>query len=123
MTSFVVEPSQRPLLGHVVVPGDKSVGHRALLFSLLSETPVRVRGLGDGADNGRSARAITALGARIESAGGELVITGTGLRGMRAPASPVALSRVCVTTAASFANPSMCSASRARKDCGMKSGK
>ena len=89
MTSFVVEPSQRPLLGHVVVPGDKSVGHRALLFSLLSETPVRVRGLGDGADNGRSARAITALGARIESAGGELVITGTGLRAMRAPSAPV----------------------------------
>jgi 3-phosphoshikimate 1-carboxyvinyltransferase len=85
VTSFVVEPSSRPLLGHVVVPGDKSVGHRALLFSLLSETPVRVRGLGDGADNGRSARAITALGARIERSGGELIIHGTGLGGMRAP--------------------------------------
>jgi 3-phosphoshikimate 1-carboxyvinyltransferase len=85
VTSFVVEPSTRPLLGHVVVPGDKSVGHRALLFSLLSETPVRVRGLGDGADNGRSAKAITALGARIERQGGELIIHGTGLAGMRAP--------------------------------------
>ena len=93
MTSFVVEPSQRPLLGHIVVPGDKSVGHRALLFSLLSETPVRVRGLGDGADNGRSARAITQLGAKVArvagSTGSELIITGTGLRGMRAPDAAV----------------------------------
>jgi len=48
-----------------------------------------VRGLGDGADNGRSARAIAALGARIERDGDALVIAGTGLRGMRAPAAPV----------------------------------
>jgi 3-phosphoshikimate 1-carboxyvinyltransferase len=86
---FIVSPARRTLSGTVVVPGDKSIGHRALLFSLLSQTPVRVRGLGDGADNGRSARAITALGARIERDGDALVIAGTGLRGMRAPAAPV----------------------------------
>ena len=89
MTSYIIEPQERPLLGHVVVPGDKSIGHRALLFSLLSETPVRVRGLGDGADNGRSARAITALGARVERDGDEIVVTGTGLDGMKAPAAPI----------------------------------
>src|SRR5580698_5673 len=84
-----VEPARGLLAGTVAVPGDKSIGHRALLFSLLSTTPVRVRGLGDGADNGRSARAITALGARIERDGDALVITGTGLRGMRAPAAAI----------------------------------
>jgi 3-phosphoshikimate 1-carboxyvinyltransferase len=86
---LIVSPARRALSGTVVVPGDKSIGHRALLFSLLSQTPVRVRGLGDGADNGRSARAIAALGARIERDGDALVIAGTGLRGMRAPAAPV----------------------------------
>jgi 3-phosphoshikimate 1-carboxyvinyltransferase len=86
---FVVEPSDRPLLGTITVPGDKSIGHRALLFSLLSQTPVRVRGLGDGADNGRSAKAITALGATVARDGDALVITGTGLDGMRAPAAPI----------------------------------
>jgi 3-phosphoshikimate 1-carboxyvinyltransferase len=84
-----VEPAARPLSGEVTVPGDKSIGHRALLFSLLSETPVRVTGLGDGADNGRSAKAIIALGARVARDGAALVITGTGLRGMRAPAQPI----------------------------------
>ncbi len=84
-----VEPAVRPLAGTVSIPGDKSIGHRALLFSLLSATPVRVRGLGDGADNGRSAKAITALGARIERDGDAFVITGTGLDGMRAPGAPI----------------------------------
>src|SRR2546425_109633 len=40
-----------------------------------------------------------------------------------APGLPVALSRVCVTSATSFAKPSTCSASFARKLIGMKSGK
>src|SRR6188768_3972582 len=86
---LIVEPSTRALSGTIVVPGDKSIGHRALLFSLLSQTPIRVRGLGDGADNGRSAKAITALGARIERDRDAFVITGTGLDGMRAPAAPI----------------------------------
>ena len=86
---LIVEPATRPLSGTVTIPGDKSIGHRALLFSLLSQTPVRVLGLGDGADNGRSAKAITALGATIERDGAALVITGTGLDGMRAPAAPI----------------------------------
>jgi 3-phosphoshikimate 1-carboxyvinyltransferase len=89
MTTFVVEPAAGPLSGTVTIPGDKSIGHRALLFSLLSATPVRVTGLGDGADNGRSARAITALGARVARDGDGIVITGTGLDGMTAPAAPL----------------------------------
>jgi len=82
---LVSNPARRPLDGTVTIPGDKSIGHRALLFSLLSETPVRVTGLGDGADNGRSAKAIAQLGATIKRDGKALVIQGTGLRGMRAP--------------------------------------
>jgi 3-phosphoshikimate 1-carboxyvinyltransferase len=86
-----VEPAQQPLSGTVTIPGDKSIGHRALLFSLLSATPVRVRGLGDGADNGRSAKAITALGARIERSPGvdAFTITGPGLDAFHAPPSPI----------------------------------
>jgi 3-phosphoshikimate 1-carboxyvinyltransferase len=89
VTSYVVSPAAGPLAGAVRVPGDKSIGHRALLFSLLSEQPVRVTGLGDGADNGRSAKAIAALGARLAAEQGAVVIHGTGLRAMRAPAAPI----------------------------------
>jgi 3-phosphoshikimate 1-carboxyvinyltransferase len=86
---LIVEPVTRPLSGTIAIPGDKSIGHRALLFSLLSATPVRVLGLGDGADNGRSARAVTALGGTIERDGAALVIRGTGLDGLRASAAAI----------------------------------
>ena len=86
---LIVDPATGPLNGTITIPGDKSIGHRALLFSLLSQTPIRVLGLGDGADNGRSARAITALGARIAKDGDAIVITGTGLDAMTAPGAPI----------------------------------
>ncbi len=89
MKSFLVEPATGPLQGTLVVPGDKSIGHRALLFSLLCEEPVVVVGLGDGADNGRSAKAITALGAKVTRDNGELRIVGTGLDGLCAPRAPL----------------------------------
>ena len=86
---LLVEPATRPLSGTVTIPGDKSIGHRALLFSLLSQTPLRVTGLGDGADNGRSAKAIVALGAQVARDGAAIRIAGTGLDGMTAPAAPI----------------------------------
>jgi 3-phosphoshikimate 1-carboxyvinyltransferase len=89
MKSYVVQPAHTPLQGTVTVPGDKSIGHRALLFSLLCDEPVTVIGLGDGADNGRSAKAITALGATVSRDHHGLHIVGTGLDGMRAPAAPI----------------------------------
>ncbi|TMQ15990.1 MAG: 3-phosphoshikimate 1-carboxyvinyltransferase [Deltaproteobacteria bacterium] len=84
-----VEPASHPLSGTIAIPGDKSIGHRALLFSLLSATPVRVLGLGDGADNGRSARAVTQLGGAIARDGAALVIRGSGLDAMRPPAAGI----------------------------------
>ena len=89
MTSFVVEPATAPLAGEVVVPGDKSIGHRALLFSLLSRTPVVLRGLGGGADNGRTARAIVQLGATIERDGDLYRVRGRGLAGLAAPEAAI----------------------------------
>lgn len=86
---LIVQPARGPLGGTITVPGDKSIGHRALLFSLLSQTPVRVLGLGDGADNGRSAKAITALGAKVTRDGAAIVISGTGLDGMTQPSAPI----------------------------------
>jgi 3-phosphoshikimate 1-carboxyvinyltransferase len=86
---LIVTPATRPLSGTVVIPGDKSIGHRALLFSLLSATPIRVLGLGDGADNGRSAKAIAALGGSITRDGAALVIGGTGLDAMRTPTASI----------------------------------
>lgn len=89
MTAFVVTPTGRPLTGHVTAPGDKSIGHRALLFAALADTPVRLTGLGSGADNGRTARAIVALGATTTRDGDALIVHGPGLRALRPPPAPI----------------------------------
>jgi len=94
VTDLVVHPLEKPLVGSVPVPSDKSIGHRALLFASLSEGVSRIRGFSYGEDNVSTANAMRAMGATIEdivpegargSAGGELRVTGTGIFGLRAP--------------------------------------
>ena len=89
MTAFLLEPASAPLRGYCTVPGDKSIGHRSLMFGALSETPVRVRGLGGGADNRSTRAAIEAMGIRVEEAGDELVVHGVGVDGLKAPAAVI----------------------------------
>jgi len=58
-----------PLRGRLRVPGDKSISHRALLLGALAQGESVVRGLSSGEDVARTAAAVSALGARVESDG------------------------------------------------------
>ncbi len=74
-----------PLVGHVRVPGDKSVSHRALLLGALAAGDTVVRGLSDGDDVARTAAALGALGARLApGVAGTVVISG-GRDALHAP--------------------------------------
>ena len=53
------------LRGHVRPPGDKSISHRALILSALAEGESQIFGLSDGEDVGRTASALSAMGAAI----------------------------------------------------------
>lgn len=86
---LVVHPAERPLVGGVPVPSDKSVGHRALLLAALCEGASRLRGYAGGADNERTADALRAMGVRVRRDGAEVVVAGAGLRGLRAPAGAI----------------------------------
>jgi 3-phosphoshikimate 1-carboxyvinyltransferase len=80
----------RALVGHVVVPGDKSVSHRAVLLGSIADGPVHVRGFGRSGDTESTVSAVRALGVEVEEPDvDELVVHGRGLRGLRAPAEPV----------------------------------
>lgn len=59
-----------PLRGRVRAPGDKSVSHRALIFGALAGGVTEVEGLLEGEDVLRSAAAMRAFGAEVESLGG-----------------------------------------------------
>ncbi len=86
MKHWTVWPQRSPLKGLVRVPGDKSIGHRALIFSAIAQGKSSIRNLSDGADNQSTRRAFEAMGVRIEPLpGGEICVHGVGLRGLRAP--------------------------------------
>ena len=75
-----------PLKGAVAVPGDKSISHRALMFSALAAGRSRVRGLLEADDVMATAAALRALGARVERLGaGEWQIDGAGIGGLTTP--------------------------------------
>lgn len=89
MKSFVVEPPARPLSGYVTVPGDKSIGHRALMFGALANGAVQVRGLSGGADNASTRTAMAALGVQVEEDGALVTVHGVGVDGLRAPSAAI----------------------------------
>ena len=79
-----IEPAAS-LVGHLVVPGDKSISHRAVLIGALGEGETRVRGFGRSGDTQATVEAVRMLGAEVEDVSEEeLVVHGVGLRGLRA---------------------------------------
>jgi 3-phosphoshikimate 1-carboxyvinyltransferase len=79
-----VEPAAS-VVGHVVVPGDKSISHRAVLIGALGEGETGVHGFGRSGDTQAGVDAVRGLGVEVEDvADDELIVRGAGLRGLRA---------------------------------------
>ncbi|MBX3247321.1 MAG: 3-phosphoshikimate 1-carboxyvinyltransferase [Myxococcales bacterium] len=78
-----------PLRGKVRVPGDKSIGHRAVLFASLARGRCVVRGLSGGEDNLATLAAMRAMGVGVQVDGNDAVIDGVGLRGLSMPSGVV----------------------------------
>ena len=77
-----VEPAGA-LVGHIAVPGDKSISHRAVLIGALGEGDTRVRGFGRSGDTQSTVDAVRTLGVEVDDiADDELVVHGAGLRGL-----------------------------------------
>ena len=74
--------------GSVVVPGDKSVSHRALLLSAMAQGQSTISGLSSGDDVLRTKHMIGALGAQVSERGTNLVIDGP-LGGLTATHDPL----------------------------------
>ena len=75
-----------PLTGAAVVPGDKSISHRALILGALSVGETHVTGLLEGEDVLGTAAAMRAFGADVERLGeGEWRIHGVGVGGFAEP--------------------------------------
>jgi 3-phosphoshikimate 1-carboxyvinyltransferase len=79
MSAVRVAPPARPLGGDAGVPGDKSIGHRALLFGALADGTTVVRGFSGGADVLATLDAVRRLGATAAVDGDTVHVTGAGL--------------------------------------------
>ena len=84
-----IEPAAA-LRGHIAVPGDKSISHRAVLFGAIGDGETEVRGFGRSGDTEATIAAVRALGVTVDEEDVDsLRIYGVGLRGLREPESPI----------------------------------
>ncbi len=89
ITRWRIKPAAKPLRGAFDLPGDKSIGHRALIFSALARGASSIRNLSGGDDNLRTRAALQALGVEMRDVDGALRVEGVGLEGLRAPSGDI----------------------------------
>ncbi|HMW33332.1 MAG TPA: 3-phosphoshikimate 1-carboxyvinyltransferase [bacterium] len=71
------------------IPGDKSITHRAVIFSAMSESIVSLFNIATGADVQSTIDCMRRLGVKVDQNGSELHITGCGMHGFVAPSAPL----------------------------------
>jgi len=77
-----------PLRGNITLPGDKSISHRAIIFSCLSSGKCRITNICSGEDASRTLEIFKHMGVEAEQTGPyDHVIYGKGLKGLTEPAS------------------------------------
>ena len=78
------------LQGHVELPGDKSISHRAVLIGSVCDGETRISGFGRSGDTEATVAAVRALGVEvIEESVDVLLVKGVGLTGLDEPGRPL----------------------------------
>ena len=78
------------LVGHVAVPGDKSISHRAVIVGAICDGETRILRFGRSADTEATIAAVRALGADVEEHDVDtLTVRGVGLRALRPPGEAI----------------------------------
>jgi len=86
---YLVEPA-RELSGSIVVPGDKSISHRALMLGGIAHGTTEVTGFLASEDCLATLRALRALGVTVEQhSATHLIINGKGPEGLHGSAAPL----------------------------------
>jgi 3-phosphoshikimate 1-carboxyvinyltransferase len=88
MFRMKINPAAR-LRGEVILPGDKSISHRAAIFSALADGEMRIHNFGTSADCAATVKCLQSLGVEIERDGSSLTVKGVGKKGFTAPATPL----------------------------------
>ncbi len=79
-----------PLSGTAIIPGDKSISHRSLMFGGIARGRTVIHGLLEGEDVLNTAAAMRAMGAKIDKReDGTWVVEGVGIGKLQSPAKPM----------------------------------
>jgi len=78
-------PPPGPFAATVDLPGDKSLSHRALIFSAMAEGESHITGLGTGADIVSTAKVLGGLGVEYAAEGDAVAVSSKGVRGWIEP--------------------------------------
>ena len=91
MADLVVKPSAG-LKGEITPPGDKSISHRAVLFSAIAEGTTTISGFLTAEDTLNTVKALQTLGINVDGTGsGQLAVHGKGVNGLTEPAGVIDL--------------------------------
>jgi 3-phosphoshikimate 1-carboxyvinyltransferase len=91
MADLKVKPSLG-LRGEIVLPGDKSLSHRSVIFSAIAEGDTVINGFLIGEDTVNTARALQAMGIAFEGMGSKsIIVHGKGLDGLLEPSGALDL--------------------------------
>ncbi len=75
------------VFGELELPGDKSISHRALIFSAMAKGVSEIENLSDGDDVNSTLTCLEAIGAEIERVGKSARVRGVGFKNFRKPHS------------------------------------
>jgi 3-phosphoshikimate 1-carboxyvinyltransferase len=86
ISEFRISPATLPLRGHLRVPADKSISHRAAILAALSDGDVRIENYLQSETTYATLDCLRALGVQIDSVDSTtLVVHGRGLHSLREP--------------------------------------
>ncbi|MEO5622178.1 MAG: 3-phosphoshikimate 1-carboxyvinyltransferase [Dokdonella sp.] len=83
---WVSKPVRSPLHGEIIVPGDKSISHRAIMLAALAEGTSTIEGFLEGEDTRATAAIFSAMGVEVETPSvSRRIVHGVGLHGLAKP--------------------------------------
>ncbi|WP_163537652.1 3-phosphoshikimate 1-carboxyvinyltransferase [Gracilibacillus sp. YIM 98692] len=91
MSKKVLSYDQTTLTGHISVPGDKSISHRAVMFGSLAKGKTTIKHFLEGEDCLSTIAAFQAMGVAIERSGQTVKIESNGVDGLKEPSQPINL--------------------------------
>ncbi|MEP7074581.1 MAG: 3-phosphoshikimate 1-carboxyvinyltransferase [Acidobacteriota bacterium] len=79
----------KTISGHLIMPGDKSISHRAAMFAAIADGATKITNFATSVDCASTLSCLSALGVAIEKDGSTVSITGVGKSGLKAFPDPL----------------------------------